>query len=179
MCDDKKLTVEQLKGFLQNGYDKKFVNDWLKLARSESESITKANKLKNEYTPYLKFFAFFVPFKYLVDAFTFKFTSNKNNEERSIEKGISVFIKQLTSKESIIYLKDYNPLEMVTHSALLKKVENKDLKIKTIEALFINISLVHREIFRDFQISNDMELLDECNLVLDDFFNKFYGVQCN
>lgn len=167
MCDDKRVTVEQLKDFLQNGYDKKFVNDWLELARSESGSIT--NKLKDKDTPYRKFYAFFVPFSYLVRAFAFKFTGNENDEERVLEKEISVFIKQLTSKDSIICLQNYEPLKMVTHSALLKNTENKDAK--TVGDLFINIYFIHRELFSNFQIST--KLLDECNSVLNDFFNRF------
>ena len=171
------MTKTNFNNFLKNGYNKNFVKDWLDLAKSPSVYITNPKNIKNDATiSYRRFNAYFIPFNYLVRVFNFAVFQNYN--KRSLEEEISFFINQLTSKESEISLNNYNPIKSNNLSLLLTKNDNNS-KIETPEDLFKNISLIHKKLFSGSEQNINLELLDECNFVLDEFFRNFEEIHCD
>lgn len=191
MVAEKKISVKQFQSFLQSGYNKKFVKDWLDLA--EKDFIPLEDQIirhDNDNRLYVKFFALFLPFSHI--ASRFYFTYCERDYEKPTEERISFFIKQLTSQDSDISLAEYNPLKTNNLSVLLIDIDNYSKtetvdgitvithipssidncsRVETVESLFRNICKLHKKIFGEAQ-SVDIEFLDESNKVLKDFLTK-------
>ena len=174
MNEHKKMMTEEFTAFLNNGYNKKFVQDWLDLVRSEHISVNSTESKKycedKEALEILKFNAFFVPFNYLVR--TYNFALGRVDSEKTLDEEVENFVEQIMSNDSETSLKDYNPFEMNDLHELAKNMDGDSL-CQSVSNLFKNICQIHSGLFNNHPA--DTKTLRECNFVLDDFFTRFKG----